>query len=314
MRAVALLLAGLLAASCKRAPPRPFPAELPPFTPGSQFIAAGDLQRTPFFERRESNDAERVRLVQAIAAARPSFVAFTGDLVDEGSSASDWSDFDRLTAPIRDAGIPAIVAIGNHEYERSREGEQHVLARFPAMKGRHHDVVDRGPLRLVLLDSNDLVLSKEEWAEQRRWYDETLARLDADGAVRGVMVLLHHEPFTNSTMTADEGQVQRDFLPGFLAAKKTLAMLSGHVHSYERFTRQGKTFVVSGGGGGPRITLAVGSARRHPDDLFDGPPVRDFHFIVYTIGDGSVEAEVRSLPKGGTAFSTMDRFSLPYPR
>eukprot|EP01102_Stenamoeba_stenopodia_P008290 TRINITY_DN236_c0_g3_i1.p1 TRINITY_DN236_c0_g3~~TRINITY_DN236_c0_g3_i1.p1 ORF type:complete len:232 (-),score=72.79 TRINITY_DN236_c0_g3_i1:154-768(-) len=39
-----------------------------------------------------------------------------------------------------------------------------------------------------------------------------------------------------------------------------MIMISGHVHSYERFHKHGKWFVVSGGGGGPRAPLR----KRHP--------------------------------------------------
>src|SRR5205823_2075898 len=119
---------------------------------------------------------------------------------------------------------------------------------------------------------------RAEWSTQRTWYEETLRASDDDMATRGVFVLMHHPPYTNSTVTGDEVHVEDTFVPAFVRAKKTLAMLSGHVHSYERFVRDGKTFVVSGGGGGPRAALETGAARRHPDDQFDGPAVRDFHF------------------------------------
>jgi len=107
--------------------------------------------------------------------------------------------------------------------------------------------------------------------------------------------------------------VQRDLLPAFMAAKKTLAMMTGHVHSYERFARAGKALVVSGGGGGPRARLSTGKDRRHDDDLYKGPALRDFNFVVLTVDEKGIAVEVRGLPKGGTAFSAMDRFFLPFP-
>ncbi len=128
-------------------------------------------------------------------------------------------------------------------------------------------------MRLVFLDSNIDELPAATWEAQRVWYEATLAAYDADAAVRGVLVLLHHPPYTNSTVTSDEEHVQRVIVPPLLHAKKTLGLVSGHVHSYERFERGGKMFLVSGGGGGPRARLAEGGARRHPDDLFQGPPL-----------------------------------------
>src|SRR5262249_6537499 len=195
--------------------------------------------------------------------------------------------------------MPATIAIANHEYRfgRREHAEENVVRRFPLLGRQHWYTVTFGPVLLVILDSNEDSLRAAEWERQGIWYAETLEKADAAIEIRGVFVLLHHPPFTNSTVTGDERHVQRAFLPAFLGARKTLAMLCGHVHSYERFLRGGKMLVVSGGGGGPRHPLATGQDRRHDDDLFAGPPVRDFHFTVYTVNEKGVDAEVRGLKK-----------------
>jgi hypothetical protein len=90
-------------------------------------------------------------------------------------------------------------------------------------------------------------------------------------------------------------------------------MLNGHVHSYERYVREGKTFVVSGGGGGPRAELATGNARRHTDERSTGPAVRDFNFTVYTLGARGVSAQVRGLARGETQWHVLDTFELAWP-
>ncbi len=131
----------------------------------------------------------------------------------------------------------------------------------------------------LFLDSNEAQLGAKLWAEQAAWLVERLAAFDADPAIAGVVVFVHHPPFTNSTVTGDELHVRQAFVPPFAAARKTLAMVAGHVHSYEHFVRGAKTFLVAGGGGGPRVRLARGAARRHADDLFDGPELRHFHFL-----------------------------------
>lgn len=322
--ALALLVAvaaviGATALICtgSSAPPAPFAGPLPAAHEGLRLIVVGDLQRTaPVLEGwREHNDAERARVVAEVGRARPDLLLITGDCVFDGGSDAEWAAFDRLVAPLRARAIPAIAAFGNHEYWRGRgEAEAHLFPRFPLDRSRHHFTVELGPLRLVVLDSNADDLSATEWNEQRAWLARTLASFDADRTVSGVIVALHHPPYTNSTYTGDESMVQRDLVPPFAHARKTLAMLSGHVHSYERFTHDDKTYVVSGGGGGPRAPLATGSDRRHPDDLFDGPVQRDFHFTVYTIGPDGVHAEVRGLPRGGARWQPMDHFELPWPR
>jgi hypothetical protein len=168
-------------------------------------------------------------------------------------------------------------------------------------------------LRLVFLDSNRRFLPSALWSEQAEWYEEEIARAEGDPQTRGTLVLVHHPPYTNSSVTSDERHVQRSFVPAFQAARKTMAMLSGHVHSYERFGRGGKAYLVTGGGGGPRIRLETGARQRHGDDLFAGPPIRFFHYLMAALTPGGIQVEMRGLRKGEVRFETMDRFLLPWP-
>ncbi len=227
-----------------------------------RFAVVGDLQPTSGLEVwRESNHAERRTIVRAIAREQPDFLALLGDLVFCGSSEAAWADFDRLCAPLRSEKIHAIPVLGNHEYwVKRRLALANFFARFPDLRGRHWHAASYGPLGLIFLDSNYHWMSAALWQAQLSWYREALGRFDADPSTRGVLVFLHHPPFTNSRVTSDTMHVQRDLLGPFQQAEKTMAMISGHVHSYERFERSGKVFLVTGGGGGPRVSLSEGPA------------------------------------------------------
>jgi hypothetical protein len=87
-------------------------------------------------------------------------------------------------------------------------------------------------------------------------------------------------------------------------------MISGHVHNYERYLRDGKVFLVAGGGGGPRAALNEGTRRRHTDDLFPGGRLRAFHYLRVSVEESGLAVEVRGLEKDGTGFDTMERFEL----
>ena len=313
--ALTLVLGVLSMAGCAAPAAQPFTAKLPSFHDGARIAVVGDVQRTSLLEFwRESNDAERELVVQAIADAHPDILAITGDCVFNGGSDDQWADFDALAAPLRAARIPVVHAFGNHEYWAGREGaESYVASRFPNRPSAHWYSVAFGPVRIVVLDSNKRELSDAEWAEQRAWYEHSLAVFDRESEARGVLVMLHHPAYTNSTITGDEPAVETTFVPALMRAHKTLALLSGHVHNYERFLRGGKMFVVSGGGGGPRAKLEEGSARRHPDDLVVGPPLRDFHFTMYTVTSRGLVAEVRGVAKGGSKLEAIDRFELAWP-
>jgi hypothetical protein len=88
-------------------------------------------------------------------------------------------------------------------------------------------------------------------------------------------------------------------------------MVSGHVHSYERFEQAGKTFLVSGGGGGPRVRLFAERRRRHPD-LYRAPPGsrRPCHYLSVGLIERALSVEVLGLEKGCVSFVTMEAFEL----
>jgi Icc-related predicted phosphoesterase len=306
-----VLVAQLLA--CASAPPVRY---ADPDRDASRPLALlGDPQRTLWVERligREQNDDARAALVKDLAAQRPGLVVLLGDLTNDGGSQSEWKRFDELFAPIRGAGIPMLALLGNHDYWG---GEDHALAnaaaRFPQLGQKRWYLRALGRLALVLLDSNEPRLGKSRWEEQRDWYRRTLAALDGDPAVAGVLVLAHHPPYTNSRTTGDEKHVQRAFLPAFFAARKTLAFVTGHAHAYERFEERGRTFVVSGGGGGPRVTLLAGADARHRDLHSAGSP-RPFHYLLVEQDASGARVTVRGLDTGDAEARVIDRFELPF--
>lgn len=270
------------------------------------FLAVGDLQRTSWLELwRESNPGERRVLVEAIARERADFLVLLGDMVFRGDSSADWAEFDALTAPL--AHLPKLPILGNHDYGlRSTTALAHLRRRFPSIASYYPTTY--GPLRLLFLDSNRSRMTT--WTEQERWFRDSLDAADRDPAISSVLVFVHHPPFTNSTVSGDDRAVRETLVPPFLRAQKTRAMISGHVHSYERFERAGKLFVVSGGGGGPRARLHEGARRRHDDDLYAGAPLRPFHYLRFTLGE-ALTVEARGLEKGGALLHELDRFVLP---
>jgi hypothetical protein len=307
----------IVAASCSACRRTPHPASQGGeirFADGSSFAVAADLQRDTSWHQMlnpgETNDAERRLIIGEIAKRKPGFVAIAGDLVGDGSSAGHWADFDDLVRPLRDAKIGVIAAFGNHEYWLlGRRNEDRFFERFPVLAGRHWYSVACGVLSLIVLDSNMDVLTASEWHEQKTWLERTLEGLDGDARVRGVIVILHHPPYTNSTVTGDEAHVQAAFVPPFERSRKTMAMISGHVHSYERFVHDAKTFIVSGGGGIPRVTLLEGEKRRHPDDRYSGPAVRGYHFLAFTVRPAGIDVQVVEVSPP----SVMDAFTLRWP-
>lgn len=276
--------------------------------------AVGDLQRTSVWEYmmgRESNDFERKEIVKNIAEQNPGSVVLLGDMVFEGDNIDHWKYFDTLMTPIEHKNIPVFPVLGNHEYwGKNRIALEYLTRRFPRLKGSHWytDVCDS--VALIFLDSNDLEYSSEAWQSQLEWFRNKLLLYDNDSAVRGILVFAHHPPYTNSLITGDEMQVQLGFIPAFDKSKKTLAFITGHAHTYERFIEKGKTFIVSGGGGGPRVLLRAGDSTHH--DYYKGPSPRPFNYILINRETGGLSISVKGVNKGSTHFFTLEQFTLPF--
>jgi hypothetical protein len=86
-------------------------------------------------------------------------------------------------------------------------------------------------------------------------------------------------------------------------------MVSGHVYGYERFEETGKTFLVSGGGGGPRVRLLAERRRRHCD-LYASRTRHRVHYLSLELAARSLSVEVFGLERGCDSFVPMETFDL----
>lgn len=264
-------------------------------------LAVGDFQRTSRFEqwilRREQNDSARARVVREMSRELDvGGLVLLGDLVFDGSSCSDWEAFDELFAPLAQSGV--VLALGNHDYwGPDALACANLEPRFPWIEHQTWGVSRWDEVAIVWLDSNAHI------DEQAEWLDSTLAELDAP-----VIVATHHPPYTNSTVTGDEPHVQDAFVSRL--TPNVRLFLSGHAHAYEHFEKEGVHYVVSGGGGGPRVQLLRGDEARH-EDLFDSPSPRPFHYLRIRQHSDGLEVIVRGFQKDRAVYE-LDRFRVMF--
>lgn len=228
-----------------------------------------DIQAPIIFEtlalKERGNERATRLLFSDLRRRHPARVFILGDLVSVGSLNRPWEDVDRYVTDLRRDSIPVDAILGNHEMMMfSKYGERNFMALFP----RH---VRTGYLRtvdstaVILLNSNFSHLSREEEQWQRKWYGATLDSLQAHPGIRAIIVCCHHSPFSNSTVVGSSVEVQKAFVPPFVATPKCLLFLSGHAHTFEHFQSKGKDFLVIGGGGGLNQPLYQGKDQRWKD-------------------------------------------------
>lgn len=138
-------------------------------------------------------------------------------------------------------------AIGNHEEELEGEFEDY-YARFfdvPSRDGSTSNYhFETGGVHFFSVNSESDI---GEYDADASWLDEQLTRVEADPNHR-FSIVYFHRPYVTLARHAPNERV-RDMFDPVITAHEVPLVLTGHNHCYERFLRDGRTFVVAGGGG-----------------------------------------------------------------
>jgi len=198
----------------------------------------------------DHNQKATEMIFKDVEAQHPAGLFILGDVVSLGYKTKKWARIDSYLKQCTTDCIPVYATLGNHELMfNAGRGTRNFQARFPMYNpAGYMEVTDS--VAVVLLNSNFAKMTTAQILAQDNWYTSTIKKLDADAAIKMVIVGCHHSPYTNSTVVKPSMEVRQNFLPAFINSKKCVLFLSGHSHNFEHFNMQGKTFMVIGGGGG----------------------------------------------------------------
>ncbi|MFZ3211835.1 MAG: metallophosphoesterase [Terriglobales bacterium] len=270
------------------------PAPAYPFT----FVGYGDIRFTDPADTKNSNATMRRAEIARIAEEKPAFVIISGDLVLSGGSRQDWKVFDEETAPLRQANIELLPALGNHDVAGAEDQAlANYFQRFPRLEGRRWYSVCAANLALFVLDSNS---ANGPGSRQGQWLEQGLQALPPD--VDFVLVALHHPPLTRSNDETPGGghspRPQEQPLASMLeqhqqSMRARIIVLAGHVHNYERYEHGGVTYVVSGGGGATPYMI-----QRSESDFYRDPGPT-YHICNLVVDHGELRFQMLKLTLDG---------------
>jgi len=242
-----------------------------------------------------------------IFTRRPSSLVLLGDVVSLGYKEKKWLSMDQYLDSCRQAGIHVSALLGNHDVmTRPRKGESKFQQRFPTHeKTGFYRVIDS--VAIVYLNSNFRKLSPEEIQKQQTWLRNTLTTFDNDASIQITVVACHHAPYSNSKIVGSSKQVQRYFVPYFLKSTKARLFLTGHSHNYEHFKKEGKDFLVIGGGGG--LHQPVSKSESNLDD-FSGDYKPHFHYLNIRRTCDELTISSRFLRDDFAGFETGNSFTI----
>lgn len=258
-----LLLTAAAPAAPKRASPAPIGAEK--FT----FVAYGDTRSDPVAHKR---------VIQEIVGLHPEFVLQSGDLVSDGRNPRQWIQFDQITQPLRAAHIAYYPARGNHDLGTFYP--HYVPGTFDSGDkiNKLYYAFTRHRNRFIIVDSME---PYEPGSAQYVWLERELAR-SCKTAV-STFVMFHEGPFSVGPH-GPTPEAQKYLHPLFVRYRPR-AVFCGHDHLYYRTSRDGVTYIVTGGGGAPpyrpeNAQVAI------PGDVFQ----RDVDSLGRPLGDAQYDA------------------------
>ncbi len=165
----------------------------------------------------------------AIESERPAAVMINGDCALTSGQAEDYQTLIKLLGPLREAGYPVHVTLGNHDHrQRFWEALPADAGQDERVDQRHLTIVESPLADWLLLDSLDKVNNTpgELGEAQLDWLEKTLAaRSD-----KPVIVYVHHNPDRGQSV---KGLTDTEALLELLVANKQVkAMIFGHTHNW----------------------------------------------------------------------------------
>lgn len=219
---------------------------------GDEVVILNDIHLTGVPEEkisanaRDDDDHLRTAVQQILALPKkPAAVIVNGDLALSVGTAADYAVVRALIAPLREAGIPVHLTLGNHDVRDV------FMQAFPEVKSasalkehRHNGLIDLPTTRLILLDTLDQTPGPagKLGAEQIAW---VLARIDEVPA-KQVILVGHHNPQVGGDTSHHKGGLTdtADLWPELAKRPQVKAYIHGHTHEWTQ-ARQDGIHIVS---------------------------------------------------------------------
>lgn len=277
-----------------------------------RMIGYGDMRFTDPSVKVGTNPRVRKYLAERVGMEHPDALLLTGDMPYVGANDDDWQVFREETASWWANGALVWPTMGNHELKGNpTQGIANYLKNFPEIEGHRYYSALMGSVEVISLD---MTTPSGGTSAQATWF---AAQLDHIPSQVEFLFILYHTPwvvdeqsqlFTN--LPTKEALTLRHLLEIHLDKMHCRVMvLSGHLHTYERFERNGVEYVISGGGGAEPYPVMI----RGPSDLYgdNGFPV--YHYLTLEYRDHAIHAamwKVKDPNAENLSVEVKDEFTL----
>ena len=220
-------------------------------------------------------------VMEGMASLTPEAVFHTGDLVNDGRVAANWTTFNNIASQLP-SGTPFYPALGNHEHESSLYFDNFEL---PGNE-RWYSVNDIEGLKFIVLDTGSALAAATSLIEASTQYQWLESELSSSISSTEFTVVVFHYPLYSTGRHGSDDKDVREYLEPLFQQYGVDAVFNGHDHDYERSTVNGIRYIVAGGGGAP---LRNQKSTSPDSELF----VKAYHFcVLYFDNNSSLMADV----------------------
>jgi hypothetical protein len=279
----------------------------------TKVIVFGDQRFTDPTNTAVTNPKVRQWLVQKIAAEHPDAILMNGDVPYSGDVENDYVVYRSETKAWREEHLNVFPALGNHEFHGDpNQALEHWWTAFPEMRNRRWYSTELGKsIYTIALDSDT---SLAQGSNQLKWLNAQLTNLPK--TTRFVFISLHHPPVADfqtkinvsHNPRANEITLRDDLEALAPQIQAKIILSAGHIHNYERFSRSGVTYLVSGGGAAKPVDV-----ERKPEDLYQDTGFPNYHFVEFVLNGNTVEGKMYRVadPKADTpTWEVKDTFTV----
>ena len=259
-------------------------ARLKKAIPSVKFCIYGDT--------RDGHEVHR-KVVALMMRQNPEFILQTGDLVHNGGSASLWKIYDDITGEARKK-TPFYIARGNHDFGGTNF-EDHMTAPFTSGNKLWYSF-DKANCHFIAL-AIDEQTPYDPKSAQYKWLAKDLDDTQKTNPTH-IFVFFHVAPFSIGSHGSDL-DVRKNLHPLFVQ-HHVRAVFTGHDHNYYHTTRDGITYIVTGGGGAPL----------YPVDPGKGAIAGDKYESVNNCVVAEINGDLAAFTALRADGSTLDRFTL----
>jgi 3',5'-cyclic AMP phosphodiesterase CpdA len=207
------------------------------------FLSDSHIGEKPENTDRGCNMADRLKHVAVEVAKlspKPAAVVIDGDLAHKTGTAAEYELFAKLIEPVREAGLPLHLGLGNHDsFTRFAEGLAKLRPADKPVEGRQVVVVELQRANLFVLDSFDPknTVGGRLGEEQLKW----LAKALDDRKAKPAVVCVHHPlQFDPPKGKQSNGIADtNDFWPILKDRPHVKAFVFGHTHTWKLAERDG---------------------------------------------------------------------------